>query len=356
MNLVDHVTVHLAKWLILLRDWQMKYNPISVPTKWSNDFIPRWSHVTKSRLKRRGYEGQQCFLFRDPSAKNEVLRSRPLTTNLLKNGLPILLYHIQDEQISLATFNDFVEKDDGQNALIKTMNRYSSEYTPHSLRASIITAYLVDHKLSPVLVSKLEIIVDSSIHKLDKSSLKIDDLYEVFNDWQTKRTLTSKRVFISTSVLVTSAAWIGVDYTDLSFFGLKVSNGSPVKFLIFVLLSIIASGIFYEISKQIDKTVRRAKVNHVSNDLKGLLEPINAIDEVMKRNEIDSFNDLYYDFRSSSLSAGGHDGIDVYRAVKFYKKNLSRAGIGLSIVTILENFVVYSVAVFSIVALVMQLV
>ena len=201
-----------------------------------------------------------------------------------------------------------------------------------------------------------EIIVDSSIHKLDKSSLKIDDLYEVFNDWQTKRTLTSKRVFISTSVLVTSAAWIGVDYTDLSFFGLKVSNGSPVKFLIFVLLSIIASGIFYEISKQIDKTVRRAKVNHVSNDLKGLLEPINAIDEVMKRNEIDSFNDLYYDFRSSSLSAGGHDGIDVYRAVKFYKKNLSRAGIGLSIVTILENFVVYSVAVFSIVALVMQLV
>lgn len=146
---------HLAKWLILLRDWQMKYNPISVPTKWSNDFIPRWSHVTKSRLKRRGYEGQQCFLFRDPSAKNEVLRSRPLTTNLLKNGLPILLYHIQDEQISLATFDDFIEKDDKQNALVKTMNRYSSEYTPHSLRASIITAYLVDHKLSPVLVSKL---------------------------------------------------------------------------------------------------------------------------------------------------------------------------------------------------------
>lgn len=201
-----------------------------------------------------------------------------------------------------------------------------------------------------------EIIVDSSIHKLDKSSLKIDDLYEVFNDWQTKRTLTSKRVFISTSILVASAAWIGVDYTDLSFFGLKVSNGSPVKFLIFVLLSIIASGIFYEISKQVDKTVRRAKVNHVSNDLKGLLEPINAIDEVMKRNEIDSFNDLYYDFRSSALSAGGHDGIDVYRAVKFYKKNLSRAGIGLLILTILENFVVYSVAVFSIAALVMQLV
>tara|TARA_R110001606_G_C15394929_1_gene652078 strand:- start:840 stop:3758 length:2919 start_codon:yes stop_codon:yes gene_type:complete len=143
---------HLVKWLILLRDWQMKYNPITSPTKWSNDFIVKGSHVSKSRLKRRGYEGQQCFLFRDPTAKNEILRSRPLTTSALKNGLPILLYHIQDGQMNLAKFDDSPTEG---GPLVKTMNRYSSEYTPHSLRASIITAYLVDHKLSPILVSKL---------------------------------------------------------------------------------------------------------------------------------------------------------------------------------------------------------
>jgi len=143
---------NLAKWLILLRDWQMKYNPISAPTKWSNDFIPAASRVSKTRLRRRGYEGQQCFLFRDPTAKNDVLRSRPLNRSAFKNGLPILLYHIQDEQISLAKFDCTPRRDISK---MKTMNRYSSEYTPHSLRASIITAYLVDHKLSPVLVSKL---------------------------------------------------------------------------------------------------------------------------------------------------------------------------------------------------------
>lgn len=143
---------HLAKWLILLRDWQMKYNPITSPTKWSNDFMQKGSHVSKTRLRRRGYEGQQCFLFRDPTAKNEVLRSRPLTKSALRNGLPILLHHIQDEQIKLASFDDTPRWDGSQ---MKTMSRYSSEYSPHSLRASIITAYLVDHKLSPVLVSKL---------------------------------------------------------------------------------------------------------------------------------------------------------------------------------------------------------
>src|SRR5690606_24726283 len=61
-----------------------------------------------------------------------------------------------------------------------------------------------------------EKIIDDAIEELDRSSLKTDDLYEVFSDWQTKKTLTSKRIFVSTSIIVAAAAWIGIDYTELT--------------------------------------------------------------------------------------------------------------------------------------------
>ncbi|WP_064663535.1 VPA1269 family protein [Pseudoalteromonas sp. MQS005] len=147
-----YMPLHLAKWLIQLREWQIKYNPIETPANWSNSFIPKSSYVNKSRIKRRGYEGKQCFLFRDPSAKDKKLRSLPISARVLKNGLPILLYFVQDNRLKLSEYAGEV---DGKADVERTLNRYSSDYTPHSLRASLITAYLVDHNLSPTLVAKL---------------------------------------------------------------------------------------------------------------------------------------------------------------------------------------------------------
>ncbi len=151
-----------------------------------------------------------------------------------------------------------------------------------------------------------------------------------------------------------AAAWIGIDYTELSFFGLKVASGSSERFVVFVLFSILASGAFYEFSRRIDASVRGAKIKSVSSDLKGLVGTVEAVDGVMERNDISDFADLYYDLRSS-LSAPGHDGVDVYRAVRFYKNNLSRAGVGLNIVTMLEHLMVYSVAAIAIFSLTKRL-
>lgn len=205
-----------------------------------------------------------------------------------------------------------------------------------------------------VIDKKDEQVIDSAIEKLGRSSLKTEDRYEVFSDWQTKKTLTSKRIFVSTSILVAAAAWIGIDYKELSFFGLDVANGSPKRFITFVLISITASGVFYEFSRRIDSSVRNARIKYINSDLKDLVQTIEAVDGAMKRNNIDNFVDLYFDFRSS-LSSSQHDAIDVYHAVKFYKKNLSRAGIGLSFVTLAENLIVYSIAVIAIFSLAIQL-
>jgi len=115
------------------------------------------------------------------------------------------------------------------------------------------------------LSNKDEIIVCDSIDKLDSSNTDKNKLFEIFNDWQTKRTLTTKRVFMSTSLIVAAASWVNIDYLELSFFGLKVANGNPTRFIIFVLTTIILSGIFYEISRRIDKSVRYAKIKNIPN-------------------------------------------------------------------------------------------
>lgn len=198
-------------------------------------------------------------------------------------------------------------------------------------------------------------IVANSIAELDQSSLNRDDLFETFSDWQSKRTLTAKRIFMSTSLLVVAASWIGVDFSELTVFGLKVSNGSPDRFIIFVLIAVVLSGVFYELSRRIDSSVRKAKIIRAARDIKYLKESVEAVDEVIKRNEIKSFGDLYYDFNSRLLSGGQHDAVDVYKAIHFYLNHLSAAGFQLNMVSIAEQIVIYVLALHAVAALVLAL-
>lgn len=198
-------------------------------------------------------------------------------------------------------------------------------------------------------------IIEKSITKLDKSALNKDDLFEIFSDWQTKKTLTSKRVFVSTSILVVSASWIGVDFKELTVFGLKVANGSPDRFILFVLISIIISGIFYEISRKIDDAVRKARIIRTSQDIDDLKDPVEAVKKVMDRNDIKSFNELYYDFKSTNMASSHHDAVDVYYAVQFFFEHLSTAGKKFNVILFAEQIIIYSLAVHAVVVLVWAL-
>ncbi|SEO73243.1 hypothetical protein [Aquisalimonas asiatica] len=200
-----------------------------------------------------------------------------------------------------------------------------------------------------------EEITEGSLEQLDQSGLDTEDLFKVFDDWQSKKTLTSKRIFVSTSSLVAAASWIGIDYTKLTLFGLEVADGAPARFLIFIVTAIVVSGIFYEISRRIDLSVRRARIAHVDRDLKELNESFKALQGVMERNNVDSIVDLYFDFRSSLIENSKHNAIDVFRAIEFYDSHLTRAGYGLRIVTIGEQAVIYLIALYAIIALIQSL-
>ena len=193
--------------------------------------------------------------------------------------------------------------------------------------------------------------VVESIDILKKSRSKQEQLFDIFDDWQTKRTLTTKRVLVSTSVIVFAASWIGIDYMDLSFFGLKIANGSPQRFIIFVLASILLSGLFYEFSRRIDLSVRKAKIANVSQDLDALKKPVEDIDSVLERNNISSFRKLYFDFESSLSANNEHHAINAFNAMHFYRKHLVGTNRGLNLIASTELVIIYLISTYASVVL-----
>lgn len=131
---VAWMPLELAKWVIRLRDWQQKYNPINRPTPWTE------CRRTELNSKQLEAKGTNCFLFREFGGVEVAEFSSKLSPRLA-----CALYHSQPKGMELATHS-------GNPAAITT---YSSEYTPHTMRVSLITAFIVEFGLSVEIVMKL---------------------------------------------------------------------------------------------------------------------------------------------------------------------------------------------------------
>jgi integrase len=121
-------------WMIKLRNWQSKYNPLTEPTKWTD---LRVRHPIGSRILEQ--RGSNCFLFRQPNDTN------PHQQPIFSNALAYVLHQIesQDNRLTTTTSNT------------GNVGSYKSEYTPHSMRVSLITAFIVDANVPIHIVSKL---------------------------------------------------------------------------------------------------------------------------------------------------------------------------------------------------------
>lgn len=124
----------LAYWLVKLRKWQQKFNSISYPSTWLE-----CQRTNLNELQRKA-KGINCFLFRrfndfEPAAVSNALTPR----------LAAALFHIQPSNLTLATL-------EGNPA---TLGCYRSKYTPHSMRVSLITAYVLEMGMPIEIVMKI---------------------------------------------------------------------------------------------------------------------------------------------------------------------------------------------------------
>lgn len=122
----------LAKWMIKLRDWQSKYNPVNRPLPWSE--CQNTNYCEADRLAK----GSNCFLFRDFGFEEcgASFGSR------LYRRIAIALYNTAP---GLATMSGSPHR----------ISSYHSDFTPHAMRVSLITAYVMEFRLPLNVIVKI---------------------------------------------------------------------------------------------------------------------------------------------------------------------------------------------------------
>ncbi|QJP10018.1 VPA1269 family protein [Pseudomonas multiresinivorans] len=146
----------LAIWMIRFRDWQAKYNPIKRVMPWIECVN---TELNKAQLKRKG---ANCFLFRDFGGEECGVYSLRL-----KCRLAIALYHSQPTGIALAECRGNP----------RAVTSYDTKYTPHSMRVSLITAYIMEFGLPIEIVMKIaghsNIVMSIYYVKLNAEGLRV---------------------------------------------------------------------------------------------------------------------------------------------------------------------------------------
>lgn len=131
---VPWIPEDLAYWLVRLRKWQEKYNPITEATAWTRC---ERTNLNEVQLKAKGVN---CFLFRVFDGIEPKNPSSALTMRLAAT-----LYHIQPSTLTLAELKGSAH----------SLSSYKSKYTPHSMRVSLITAYIMEMGMPVEIVMKV---------------------------------------------------------------------------------------------------------------------------------------------------------------------------------------------------------
>lgn len=189
---IPFMPVELAYWLVKLRKWQQKYNPIEEPTKWLDCVRTNLNEV------QRRQKGINCFLFRD------YLEKEPGTFGgRLSMRLAAALFFSAKNDIETATFRGLK-----YNESIKELESYEvipisffkSPYTPHSMRVSLINAYAYEFGIPLEVIMKLvghsSIIMSIYYIKSDKIGANLREKMEVGEKEALNKATKTLRSFI----------------------------------------------------------------------------------------------------------------------------------------------------------------
>lgn len=132
-------------WIAKLRDWQMKYNPISKPAKWTELTKNHLGNVKDIKILKQ--MGESTFLFRNPTSTGE--EHLPIR----KMGLEPLWYKTLqklEEQLK----ENAVSEEERVLTFVRSDSNVTTYYPLHSLRVSLITAYALEGGVPMPILSK----------------------------------------------------------------------------------------------------------------------------------------------------------------------------------------------------------
>lgn len=134
-------------WLVKLRNWQQKFNPIKRRTSWAELDASRLE--AKSEMQLAGYS-DACFLFRTPELGADVAHL-PLPGNVLDTPWYRLLEALE---VRLGNRGE-MHSDGSKIQLVVEDSRTTTHFPLHSLRVSLVTALALEGKVPFPILQKL---------------------------------------------------------------------------------------------------------------------------------------------------------------------------------------------------------
>lgn len=132
-------------WMVKLRNWQEKYNPIEKPTPWITLDRKHLANIKDQSILKQ--MGSTCFLFRAAYCEGEN-KSKPIGHGSLKHLWYKLLLDLQNRCESLGDLKE-------EKSLKFVKNKQTATYYPlHSLRVSLVTAYALEGGVPMPILSK----------------------------------------------------------------------------------------------------------------------------------------------------------------------------------------------------------
>lgn len=188
---IPYMPTELAYWLIKLRNWQMKYNPIASPTSW------RSCQRTFLNEAQRKFKGENCFLFRELDDDEPGTFGGRLSTRLAA------ALFLANNDLDLATYDGKSPKETSDKLKDKqqiTLTKFASKYTPHAMRVSLINAYNYEFGLPIEFIAKLvghsSIVMSIYYLKSEKSGLNVRERMQTSEKEALKNSVETTRRFI----------------------------------------------------------------------------------------------------------------------------------------------------------------
>lgn len=159
----------LAYWLIKLRNWQQKYNPIEKPIDWLNCKRTNLNEIQRKQ------KGVNSFLFRDFNDFEPGIFAARLATRLAAS-----LFLSAQEDIMVATYDGKSFSDVARQTIqpdSMALTKFKSKYTPHSMRVSLINAYAYEFGIPIEIIMKLvghsSLVMQIYYHKSDNTGANL---------------------------------------------------------------------------------------------------------------------------------------------------------------------------------------
>lgn len=132
-------------WLAKLRDWQMKYNPIFQPAKWTELTRNHFGSIKDVRILKQ--MGEITFLFRDPTSIGQ--EHLPIASKGLE---PFWYKTLKQFEVQLKEATS--SEEERTLKFVRPDTEYTTYYPLHSLRVSLITAYALEGGVPMPILSK----------------------------------------------------------------------------------------------------------------------------------------------------------------------------------------------------------